>query len=355
MAPRTWARMLASAAAAVMLPACASDQQYAASSAGSSAATPTPTAALPYVVVRHQVDTGLLTLQHAEGDLWASRPGGVTRIDLPSGTPTALPDLGQLSDAYGLAVGGAHLWVTDFERTSMARIRIADLRVDQLRVLKNSEHAAYGFGSVWVSNHRSSSVQRLDPATGEVVATVTIGTGDARCCGPSSSVAAFGRVWVSVPFVRGVVAIDPSTNRVAQTVLIEDGGCSICGDLAATGEDTPTPDDDGIWAVGDTGLHRIDPHGAALSRSVPLEFPDNSGSEGELAATPDGVFVSATRGRLLLVDQTTTAVEKEIVLHPSARNVQLELAYGDGRLWAYERFSGSLSGIDPALVRTSDG
>jgi YVTN family beta-propeller protein len=47
-------------------------------------------------------------------------------------------------------------------------------------------------GAVWVANHASGTVSRIDPKTGKVVATIGVGPN------PTQVVAGAGGVWVTV-------------------------------------------------------------------------------------------------------------------------------------------------------------
>jgi YVTN family beta-propeller protein len=67
---------------------------------------------------------------------------------------------------------------------------------------------------VWVTNSLDLTVDRLDPATGKV--TATIGVGD----GPSAVAAASDGVWVSDEFGATLARIDPHTNQVSRVISV---------------------------------------------------------------------------------------------------------------------------------------
>ena len=51
---------------------------------------------------------------------------------------------------------------------------------------------AYGNGSIWVANSGDGTVSRIDPATGRIAATISVGGS------PNGIVAADGEIWVTV-------------------------------------------------------------------------------------------------------------------------------------------------------------
>ena len=72
---------------------------------------------------------------------------------------------------------------------------------------------ASGFGSIWAANQSDGTVERIDPRTNKIVATISAG---ARAHGDvdESLLVAFGSVWVSSDYDQRVFRIDPSNNAV---------------------------------------------------------------------------------------------------------------------------------------------
>ena len=64
-----------------------------------------------------------------------------------------------------------------------------------------------GFGSIWASRNLTGDVLRIDPTTGETLATIAVGEG------PQKLQAAGDRMWART--ADRYVAIDPATNTVA--------------------------------------------------------------------------------------------------------------------------------------------
>ena len=63
------------------------------------------------------------------------------------------------------------------------------------------------FDSIWIANHHTDDVSRMDPATMEIVATVEAGAG------PGWFAVTDDAIWVSNQNSSGVTRIDPATNR----------------------------------------------------------------------------------------------------------------------------------------------
>ena len=104
---------------------------------------------------------------------------------------------------------------------------------------------AFGYGSLWVSNRGAGTVVRIDPANGEVIATLDVGTR------PGSIAIGASSVWVADDAVSGGEAtlsrIDPETNTITATAQLPGACCR----LAAY--------DGAIWSIdGEGTLARID-------------------------------------------------------------------------------------------------
>lgn len=88
------------------------------------------------------------------------------------------------------------------------------------QVAGNHPRIAYGFGSFWAAGHQGVPLDRIDPATGEIIATIPLtGTG----CDLSIE----DDVWVAGPAVwvlsdnGALLKVDPATNRVSRTVCVD--------------------------------------------------------------------------------------------------------------------------------------
>jgi DNA-binding CsgD family transcriptional regulator/DNA-binding beta-propeller fold protein YncE len=151
---------------------------------------------------------------------------------------------------------------------------------------------AAGEGGVWVGNHISRTVARIDPATNRVVATIPI---DSRWTQVTTG---GGAVWVAAPERATVYRIDPASNRVVATIPLLDG-----------------PDPGGIfslpiaygagslWALDPRGqLSRVDPATNRVVARIPLPGYENLDA---LVAADDAVWVLEGLNGLIRVDPAT--------------------------------------------------
>ncbi len=99
-----------------------------------------------------------------------------------------------------------------------------------------------GFGSVWVSAGLGTNVVRVDPDTGEILATIDV------AAQPVKLQPADGRMWVRT--ADTYVAIDPATNTVTATLRKADVGPAANRSWAVDGAQ---------WICDGQRLHRYDP------------------------------------------------------------------------------------------------
>ena len=142
--------------------------------------------------------------------------------------PTGLADpRGELS----VAIGAGSVWLLTDQRGILSRIDPQTNRVvAQIQVAPYSYAAAFGFGSVWITNTgqpRSSgpgAVQRIDPKLNQVVATIPVGPT------PRFLAAGEGSVWTLNQGDGTVSRVDPVSNKVVATIAADAPGLG--GDIA---------------------------------------------------------------------------------------------------------------------------
>lgn len=142
--------------------------------------------------------------------------------------------------------------------------------------------AVDAFGSVWVANHRSNDIVRLDPETGEELARINLGA----MSGPGWFAVTDDAIWVTRQQGLGMSRIDPETNTLATGQVGTRSPCwapavalgsvwyHACEDglmmridamsndvtmIPAEGLSPPIAVDDTLYAVGTEGLVRWDP------------------------------------------------------------------------------------------------
>jgi YVTN family beta-propeller protein len=134
-----------------------------------------------------------------------------------------------------VALGDGSLWVANHDAHTVTRIDLATNQVlANITVPSEPHRIAYGEGAVWVADWHVNSVTRIDPQTNQVVGEpIPIGFH------AGNIVAGLGGVWVTSDY-RGpgdgapedvvLVRIDPQTNQVVETIPL--GGHPIDVEIA---------------------------------------------------------------------------------------------------------------------------
>jgi streptogramin lyase len=171
-------------------------------------------------------------------------PTATTRAVAPTSTATLaatvvpLPLEGQISGTIdvsptqwrNIAAGAGSLWVTDTRTGILERVDPASGEVVarvpvgmpvQMAGQVNTFGVAYGAESVWVAAQREQLVARIDPATNEVVSTISV---DGHVL---NLVATDDAVWASAPDEGQVLRIDPVINEVVAVVDLPGGPVSL--------------------------------------------------------------------------------------------------------------------------------
>lgn len=163
------------------------------------------------VVQTIPVGTFPVGIVHAVGSVWVANSGGgtITRIDADSGDTKTLPIA-----ATELAFGAGTVWASERAANRVSRIDpVTGSVVDTITVGNGPEGLAFGSRAAWAANSLDGTVSRIDPATDSVTATILVGNG-------ATAVAADARsVWVSNQFDGTLARIDPRTNDVERIVV----------------------------------------------------------------------------------------------------------------------------------------
>jgi virginiamycin B lyase len=201
-----------------------------------------------------------------------------------------------------------------------------------------------GYGSLWVLRDEAAAVDRIDPASNEVVATVEVGS---HPC--NGTVAAFGSIWVPSCGENVLQRISAKAERVEATIDVRVyqsfKGTAPSGGIAA-GHGS-------VWMItkGDGRdfdvLARIDPRTNEVMDRIDLGH-----FGGGIAVDDSSVWVTAPdEGLLLRVDPGSGEVVAEIdgLVQPTF------VAAGEGALWVlsgtwdgHPEGDGSVTRVDPA-------
>lgn len=159
-------------------------------------------------------------------------------------------------------------------------------------------------GSIWVTRDEAAAVDRIDPETNEVVATVEVG--DHPCNG---IVAEAGSVWVPSCTNQSIYRIDPKTEKVAATIkvpIFRSFAGEVPSEIAAGAG--------AVWTVtegrnGDfDALARIDAKTSRVTDKIELGHVGAG-----VAASDDAVWVASPNDDMLVrVDPKTLKVVAEV-------------------------------------------
>jgi DNA-binding SARP family transcriptional activator/ABC-type branched-subunit amino acid transport system substrate-binding protein/DNA-binding beta-propeller fold protein YncE len=143
------------------------------------------------------------------GSVWAiGEDGHVLRLDERSGAQRRLSTTGD-----SLAFGGGELWV-DQAGTRLLRVDPRTDRVDLTYSLSAGPGLTAGFGSVWVTDPVQGLLWRLTPGPPPQLRSIPVSEG------VTAVAASAGAVWVASVFSNQVERIDPATNRVTATIRL---------------------------------------------------------------------------------------------------------------------------------------
>jgi len=166
------------------------------------------------------------------GALWVASCANqsIYRIDRKTGKSVAIIPTG-LADRYGelsLAVGAGSVWVLSDSSGILSRIDpLTNTIQATIKVLPNSYCVAFGYDAIWITStglvrpipgtgrveaKMPGSVQRINPQTNEVIATVPIGLS------PRFLAVGENGVWVLNQADGTISRIDPLTNQLTATI-----------------------------------------------------------------------------------------------------------------------------------------
>jgi YVTN family beta-propeller protein len=291
------------------------------SGSGTAARTISVTVAQAGAISTATSGSGRLAIRVGTGK--AAKCGLLTRLPVP---PYVAATITVGRSPSGVAVAPSGVWVTNWFDNTISRVDPATNGVLQTMPLvltgtAGPEAIAYGDGSLWVTvtdsdangNPLAGSVLRLDPASGQVQATIAVGRS------PFSIEVTPTAVWVPAYADNTLARIDPATNGLVTTIPVCTKPAGVTSGFGA------------VWAsCWDGSVARIDPATNAVVTTIKTQdsggyvvasgtaiWVTNAGHEN----TPDG---SVTR-----IDPATNKVVANAVLglHPE------EIAYAGGSLW----------------------
>ncbi len=199
------------------------------------------------------------------GSVWVSSypDGVVTRIDPSTDQILATQRFGHLTLAPWMAYEDGALWV--LVNGTLVRVDPATDTSTEVAPVALPDSMAAGFGSLWVRSGERRVVERIDPRTGSLQASIALPGGFEGIVR-----AAAGSIWVTAHPSETALSdlllrIDPSSNEIAATIELAGAGPY---DLASGG---------GLVWVADTAgrLWKIDPASDAVAARIDVpEVPN---------------------------------------------------------------------------------
>ena len=149
------------------------------------------------------------------GSLWVS-PGptergaaSVARVRLADGR---VQKLVSASNPVGVTYDNGAAWFSDVGTGFVVRIDARTNRVQRIELGSNPLDPVLGFGSVWIPSGSDNIVWRVHEQTGRIQRIIDVGRE------PWAVAVGAGAVWVTNRADRSVSRIDPSTNTVVATI-----------------------------------------------------------------------------------------------------------------------------------------
>lgn len=267
---------------------------------------------------------GLVLLVAACSSIGSTSPRPATGAPEARGSSLA-PELGSTPSPAAGATSGAPSRV-------VPSTDLGDRLVATIDGVERPCAMAFAERDVWVTGNSPSMLARIDPGTNRIVSQSPM---DGSPCG--IAVGPDGRLWAALLSVGRVVAIDPATGDVAAT--IDDLGSQLWDLKAGFGA---------IWVVDRSNreLLRIDPRSAAVSARIAI-----GPSGGGLAITGTAVWVADdVDGIVRRIDPGTNTVSATSEVGRGST----WFANDDRTLVVANRLDGSIIPIDPTDAGTGD-
>lgn len=295
------------------------------------------------VSARIPIAPGLTDVATGFGGVWVTGGEGVVHVDPATGEVVADIRVPGTGDYGRIAMGQGSVWVTapelrpDGSRGNLVRIDPATDEVTAtVHIGGPIQGLAVGNGSVWVTvpDATASTVYRVDASTGRVADTVRVGEG----AGPV--VFAEGSLWVIHEWAGGSVdRIDPATGDVVDELDVPNVQAAGAGSL---------------WGASGDAVLRFDPESGDLLARIPIPRAQQVAFDGSTvwvlvsprSSDPELFEPIAGTAAVVRIDPATDRVMGDPV---TLEDLQpLALTADEHRAWVVDYYDGFLSRIEPA-------
>jgi virginiamycin B lyase len=236
---------------------------------------------------------------------------------------------------YGIGIGTERVWVLNCQGKTLTRINPKTNAVD-MRVPVNIDDSGEGSIAVderyvWYASNEdghSSTLSQVEVKTGRKLKGIAVGkdTGVVKL--------AFGSVWAISSGEGNVYRVNPATRQVTAMITV------------AEGPRFSTEGAGSLWVLSqsDGSVSRIDPASNKVVAVIPVHVP---GKGGEICYGGGLIWVTMDGNPVTRIDPASNKVIDQYGNYPKADAIR----YGFGSIWVSDHGKGELWRIDPAKMR----
>jgi YVTN family beta-propeller protein len=262
----------------------------------------------------------------------ALKTDALQRIDPATNKLVATLRLG--SNPTGVAVGGGSVWTIHLDDNRVSKIDPRSGEIVATSTAPGPKAVATGAGSVWIVNGDAGTVTRLDERSAAQTHVVEV---------PSSTeLVAFGdqALWAASPLNGTVTQVNPRSSSVSRSRVIPVRRGAL--KAVAVGEGAVWISSNDIFAQ-QYGVFRVDPASGEVLTRIKLRL----GALGVVAGEGAVWVANASGNTVSQIEPTTDRVVRTI---PVGKD-PIAVALGDGSVWVTNYREGTVSRIDPKKGR----
>ena len=208
----------------------------------------------------------------------------------------------------------------------------------------NTTEVAVGAGSVWITSGSGEAgvVIRVDPETNRVVDRIPVGS-------PTGLAFGHGSVWVTSSGSGTLSRVDPRTGEVAEEIEVGRGALDVAVD---DGSETVWVASGSFFSMENPEHHKLSRVDAATDRvvaQIPIAARRPEGGAQSVTVGEGAVWAQSVRGKLFVIDPATN----ELVAAVPLGDYSSDLAVYGGAVWATAQiYVGTrLFRVDPRTAR----